>query len=223
MKGILGLLAKAKLVELNEDERNAAEQAAEPLPESVPAPIPAQPAEPQPMTAGELPLEEGVPLEDIFAQAGLPATPFSAEKLLRLLDGLRAMDANTRKTAVLAMDAADDSWQISDAVDDAQRKIAALGAHKQRLNAQVVAAEQQVSAELAARRNQLEQTTGEIRTQISELEQLLERAIAQSAQEATTLEAGLRATREGVARELRRMDKEIERLGEIQTTFTEPK
>lgn len=219
MKGILELLAKAKLVDLGEDElvRPEAMESAQSAPlQEPPADYPIAPP------ASAETFEEGIGFDDLFAQAGLPPTAFPAEKLLRLLDGLRAMDATTRKTAVLAMDAADDTWQISDAVDDARRKIAVLSTHKQHLNAQVVAAEQQVSAELQEKRANLEQTTSDIRVQIAELERLLERAIAQSAQEATNLEAGLRATREAVARELRRMDKEIERLGEIPTTFNEP-
>lgn len=217
MRGILDLLAKAKLVQLSDDER-VLHMPAEPA-ESSYSESPETAYTPLPVTAG--PFEEGIALDELFAQAGLPPTAFPAEKLLRLLDGLRAMDATTRKTAVLAMDAADDTWQISDAVGDAQRKVAALNAYKQRLNAEVVTAEQQVAAELLDKKAALEQTTGEIRTQITELERLLERAIAQSAQEATNLEAGLRANREAVARELRRMDKEIERLGEIPASFND--
>jgi hypothetical protein len=72
---------------------------------------------------------------DIFAAAGVPDSPYPAEKLLRLLDGLRAMDAGTRKAAVLAMDAADDNWQIGDCLRDADLKISALEA----TNATVVA------------------------------------------------------------------------------------
>jgi hypothetical protein len=77
---------------------------------------------------------EGIALADIFAAAGVPDSPYPAEKLLRLLDGLRAMDAGTRKAAVLAMDAADDNWQIGDCIADADRKISALDAYKQQLN-----------------------------------------------------------------------------------------
>lgn len=219
MKGILDLLAKAKLVELSDEER--AHRGPPPEADSEPLPSP-ETAQPAPLETAPEPTGESIAFDDLFAQSGLPTSAFPAEKLLRLLDGLRAMDATTRKTAVMAMDAADDSWQISDAVDDARRKIGALNAYKQRLNSHVVAAEQQVAAELQQQQAALAQTTGDIRTQIAELERLLERTIAQSAQEATNLEAKLRATRESVARELRRMDQEIERLGEIPTTFSTP-
>lgn len=221
MKGILDLLAKARLVELSEDERAQASPA-----EQV-APIQVEQAPPAEVPSASLPaaeceIEEGKPLEEVFSLAGLTPAPFPAEKLLRLLDGLRAMDAATRKTAVLAMDAADDNWQIADPILDAQRKIAALEAYKRRLAEQVAGAEKHAGTQIAEIKTGLERTTAEIRTQISELERLLEREVTKAAQQTTSLEAGLRATREAAARELRRMDTEIARLAEIPASFAQP-
>ncbi len=236
MKGILNFLARAKLVELSEDERLAASEAethtagasaaaeADAAPgrmpqESVdvspvaPRAVAAVPSDP---LAGEA---EGIPLADIFAAAGVPDSPYPAEKLLRLLDGLRAMDAGTRKAAVLAMDAADDNWQIGDCIADADRKISALDAYKQQLNAQLQDREQQSAEVVNQIKLALDNSTAAIRKQIAELEQLLEREVTRAAQEATSVEAGLRAARESTAREARRMDAEIERLREIPTSF----
>lgn len=236
MKGILNFLARAKLVELSEDERLAASEAethtagasgvaeADAAPgrmpqESVdvspvaPRAVAATPSDP---LAGEA---EGIALADIFAAAGVPDSPYPAEKLLRLLDGLRAMDAGTRKAAVLAMDAADDNWQIGDCIADADRKISALDAYKQQLNAQLQDREQQSAEVVNQIKLALDKSTAAIRTQIAELEQLLEREVTRAAQETTSVEAGLRAARESTAREARRMDAEIERLREIPTSF----
>jgi prefoldin subunit 5 len=47
----------------------------------------------------------------------------------------------------------------------------------------------------------LDEATAAIRKQIAELEQLLEREVTRAAQEATSVEAGLRAARESAARE----------------------
>lgn len=219
MKGLMDLLARAKLVELSADERQAAaEMAVEPAADVAAAP--AAESSPLPLSASELEVTEGKAFDEVFAAAGVPLSPFPAEKLLRLLDGLRAMDGATRKTAVLAMDAADDNWQIADCVTDAQQKIAALGSYKQHLAAQLQGSEQQAAATMTNTRAKLETATAAIRQQIAELEQLLERTITQSAQETTSIEAGLRATRESVAREVRRMDGEIERLREISAQFT---
>lgn len=215
MKGLLELLAKAKLVDLSEEESlAAAESAAAPVAEPVPELV--APA----LAAADLETAEGKAFDAIFADAAIPPSPFPAEKLLRLLDGLRAMDGATRKAAVMAMDAADDSWHIADCVIDAQRKVAVLGDYKQALAAQLQDREQRAAADVAGIRADLETATAAIRQQIAELEQLLERKITQSAQETTAIEADSRATREAVARESRRMDAEIERLGEISSQFT---
>lgn len=219
MKGLMDLLARAKLVELSADERQAAaEMAAEPAADLAAAP--AAESSSLPLSATELEVTEGKAFDEVFAAAGVPLSPFPAEKLLRLLDGLRAMDGATRKTAVLAMDAADDNWQIAGCITDAQQKIAALGGYKRHLAAQLQGSEQQAATTMADTRAKLETSTAAIRQQIAELEQLLERTITQSAQETTSIEAGLRATRESVAREVRRMDAEIERLREIPAQFT---
>ena len=222
MKGLWNLLVKANLVELSDEEKAEAgienTETSQAEVEVVP-PAPQEPAPPQslPQSGGEMP--ESRPVEDIYAAAGLAESPFPAEKLLRLLDGLRTMDAATRKAAVLAMDAADDNWQISDCIDDAERKIAVLAGYKQQVVSQVQATEQQSVARIAEIRSGLESASTEIRTQISELEQLLEREITKSAQETTAIEAGVRAARETAGRESRRIDTEIERLREIPAQF----
>jgi len=236
MKGILNFLARAKLVELSEDERLAASEAethtagASAVAEADAAPgrmpqesVDVSPVAPRAVAAAPSdPLAgdaEGIALADIFAAAGVPDSPYPAEKLLRLLDGLRAMDAGTRKAAVLAMDAADDNWQIGDCIADADRKISALDAYKQQLNAQLQDREQQSAEVVNQIKLALDNSTAAIRKQIAELEQLLEREVTRAAQEATSVEAGLRAARESTAREARRMDAEIERLREIPTSF----
>jgi hypothetical protein len=209
MNGILKLLAKANLIELSDEEKAEAglEALEPPQPDEVTEP-PA-PSEPSPLpdllTSGSEP-PENRPFEEIYAIAGLQEAPFSAEKLLRLLEGLRTMDAVTRKAAVLAMDAADDNWQISECIDDAERKIAVLANYKQQVASQVQTAEQQSVARIAEIRSGAETASSEIRTQIAELEQLLEREITKAAQETT-------------GRESRRIDTEMERLREITTLF----
>ena len=236
MKGILNFLARARLVELSEDERLAASEAeahtagASAVAEADAAPgrmpqesVDVSPVAPRAVAAAPSdPLAgdaEGIALADIFAAAGVPDSPYPAEKLLRLLDGLRAMDAGTRKAAVLAMDAADDNWRIGDCIADADRKISALDAYKQQLNAQLQDREQQSAEVVNQIKLALDNSTAAIRKQIAELEQLLEREVTRAAQEATSVEAGLRAARESTAREARRMDAEIQRLREIPTSF----
>jgi len=222
MKGLLNLLAKANLVELSDEEKVEAGIENLDMPASDQVDVPPDPPEPPPFQNVFPPgseILENRPIEDIYAVAGLPQSPFPAEKLLRLLEGLRTMDAATRKAAVQAMDAADDNWQISDCVDDAKRKVDTLNSYKQLLDAQLQAAEQQSVTQVEEIRSGLEKSTSEIRKQISELEKLLEREISKSAQQTTAIEAGVRAARETVGRESRRIGTEIERLGEITAQF----
>ena len=226
MKGILNLLAKAKLVELSEEERVEAGimHEEEPLPVDETPP----PAVPEPPPVIDLPppadpSQEQRPLEEIYKAAKVPPSPFPAEKLLKLLDGLKALDASTRKAAVMAMDSADDSWQISDCVADAQQKTSALTSYKHYMSSRLASAEKESAERIAETGASLERTTAEIRRQISELEKLLEREISKSAQQATTLEASMRSEREAAARETRRVDGEIERLNEIIMQFSAEK
>jgi hypothetical protein len=236
LKGLMELLAKAKLVSLSEEEKAqiavddlAADavpplESAEPelvsIPESEPQ---ADAVEPQVAAASEdLQIAEDKPLEEIFAEAGVPESPFPAERFLRLLDGLRAMDAQTRRLAVMAMDSADDNWQVADSVLDAERKIAVLDSYKQRVGAQVAGAEQQTAAQIEELKTTQARSAEAVRRQIAELEQLLERQVRGSAQQISALEETLRATREAAGREARRVDQEIERLSEIPSQFGQP-
>jgi hypothetical protein len=217
MKGFLNLLAKANLIELSEEER-AASRSAEPVREPA-----VDPAYEPPVTlhfpeAGSERVESR-PVEEIYAAANLPPSPFPAEKLLRLLEGLSAMDAATRKAAVVAMDAADDNWQISDSLGDAERKVGALSAYKDHMLLQLQSVEQQTAAQIEAIRAELAENSTEIRKQISELEQLLEREITKSAQRTTALEAEMRSAREMTGTESRRIDTEIGRLLDLSAQF----
>lgn len=222
----MSILAKAGLVELSDEERAVLERREEALeaegllPEagdhalaSEPAILPAAPA------AAVDDIDEGRAFDEIYAAAELPGSPFPAERLLRLLDGLRAMDPNTRKTAVLAMDQADEAWQIADPILDAQRKIAVLESHKQSLNAHVTGRAEDTARRIESERAQRERSASEIRRQIAELEQLLEREAARSAEAVAGLESDLQAAREAAGREIRRIDAEIERLREIPLHF----
>jgi hypothetical protein len=226
MKGIWGLMEKAGLVQLSEVEKGTDSVAPEVQPAEIQLDLGAEtpPPEVSAMISDAPPglVVEETTLEHIFELAGVPPNPFPAERLLRLLDGLRAMDSGTRKMAVQAMDAADDAWSIEDPLADAQRKIAALDAYKRSLTAQLGQAEASTAQGIEDIKASLERATDEIRAQMAQLEQLLQREMTKAAEETARLEATLRATREAAAREALRMDKEIERLGEIPATFGQP-
>ena len=220
MKGVMKLLAAAKLVTLSEEERAQTQ--------SEPVEIPTMTVDPVVNVAPVVPrlegndVVEGRAFEEIFASANLPPSPFPAERLLRLLDGLRAMDEATRKAAVMAMDGADENWTIADPVIDAQRKSAVLESYREGLTAQVASTEQTTAAKIAELTGGQESVVAEIRKQILELEKLFEREVQKKTEQIAALDASLKATRDAVDREGRRITAEIDRLREIPAQFAQP-
>lgn len=157
--------------------------------------------------------------EDIYADYAIPAAAFSADKLLRVLDGLGALDPVSRKAAVLALDAADDNWSIDDVLLDAERKQRALDSARQQLEQHARNALQRARDAVQARDQAQDEAVTRIRQQIGELEALLEREVARATQEKATLENDARATKEACLRETARYDAEVSRLGRIAEIF----
>lgn len=231
VKGILKFLAAAKLVDLSDEEKmklhgaNPADElmetgSATENEASLAGNINVSPDLPPPIEYAAADVAEGKSFEDIFKSAQIADSPFPAERLLRLLDGLRAMDAATRKAAVHAMDSADDNWTIDDSVIDAQRKIAALEDYQKALESQLTANQQQVVTEVADLKLAEERAVTEIRKQIAEMEGLLEREIQKTAEQITSLEGGQKTARDTCEREVKRLQTEIERLREIPAQFS---
>lgn len=225
MKGILSFLEKAGLVKT--DEPTAALQ---PLPvgESTASAEPAASAHPAPSAAnGPAPASpvfeqtESSPLQldDIYASEGVSASVYPAERLLRLLGGLSAMDEATRQMAIRAMDAADESWTIDDPLADAAAKVRALAAHAQRLALNLQQQERETQGRLDAVSARQEQVVGDIRRQIAELEALVARELDRAAQETAAQEASLQAVREHTARELEKITQVSEQLQGLSLQF----
>lgn len=217
-------LQKAGLVQLDEaeqlppaDEPAVApsevvmDHAAEPLP-----PAETTPSEPPP-PLGELAQER--PFEQIYAEQSVPTPPFSAEKLLKIIDGLAALEPPARIAAVRALDAADDAWSIDDALLDAERKSRALLAARSQLEQQARAALEQARTAVTERDQRQQEAVGRIRSQIADLEALLEREVTRATEEKSALENAARAAKEACLREVARLDAESERLKRLAATF----
>ena len=157
-----------------------------------------------PPTGSAPPIETvvGVSLEQIYADAGVPPCAYPAERLLRLLDGLKAMDEGMRRQTIQAIDAADDSWAIDDPKRDAAAKVAAIERHAASIRAGLAQAEQDTQAQLEQLTQRQESSVSEIRRQIGDLEALLAREIARGAQDSAGLEAALQTTKADANREL---------------------
>lgn len=216
MKGMMGFLEKAGLVRMDTPQ----EAAAPTPPPEVPPPEAAAPPPPPadtPMAAGS-PLK----LDDIYAQAGVPASLYPAERLLRLIEGLSAMDAATRLMVIQAMDAADESWTIDDPLADAHTKVQALSMHSELLQLNLQALERDTRARIESNTARREKVVGDIRQQVSELEALIAREVSRAAQEIATQEAQLQAAREHTAGQLASLSQLSQRLQQLSTQFGTP-
>jgi dGTP triphosphohydrolase len=193
--------------------------------EELPPAVPAEAAEAASAETGpSLAPEAGVvaerkPFDELYRAASVPPSPFAAEKLLKLLDGLATLPMDVRKQMVKAMDEADDSWTIDDVVLDAQRKIKVLTASKQVVAQQAAAAAKNAESEIAAINRRQAESTAQIRRQITELNALLERESTKAVQAAAEVNAQSRSNQEAGVREAARLDAEISRLNQIPTHF----
>ncbi len=207
MKGMMNLLERAGLVRREgEAFESDAGPASGDLGDAVQAvaPAPSEAGEPGAPLAKEGPVADvsGLSLAQIYASAGVAAASYPAERLLRLLDGLKAMEEGTRRQAIAAMDAADDTWTIADPLHDASLKITAIEAHAATLRAGITQAEQDTQLSLAAVQQRQDTSVAEIKRQINDLEGLLARELARGAQESAALAAALQSRRDATLGEL---------------------
>jgi len=207
MAGLWSVLERAGLVKETKDP--ASEDG-----ENVGADVPA-------VVAPAVPVEEssGMTISQVYEAASVSASVYPAERLLRLLDGLKEMDEATRRIAIQAMDAADDSWTIDDPLRDAGAKVNALEAHAATIRAGVAQAEQESLAALAAAKERADKTQADIRKQLEELNALLAREIARGTQEGVALEAALQGKKERATRELDRLARTIGDLQGLVSRF----
>jgi len=214
--GLLAVLHKAGLIEVQEQE-SSRESAVEPVVEAATPAAAVYQTPPMPPADGDI--QENLPLEKIYADANVPASPFPAERLLKVLSGLRAMDIGTRKAAILAMDDADDSWKIEDVLLDAGYKIKALQARKQYLAAQVAAADAAAKGEIQQRERKQQEAVAAIRQQITEMQAMMEREVANATRDKNESAARAAAAQQSCSRETARLDAEVTRLQEVSNTF----
>jgi len=157
----------------------------------------------------DLVLPEGVELAAIYTEAGVPTVSFTIEKLAKLIEGMNQLDAATKKTAVAAMDAADESWDIASVIADGKAKRAALAAYQGNISL----AEGAISAEITRRldANQADKAArlADIDQQIAALQSKREETIADTNNVAATLRAQGSAAAEAGERERNRINNAI--------------
>jgi hypothetical protein len=221
MKGMLNFLEKAGLVK--QDKAPPSEEVLDTSPPAIGAATSTASAPPaQGVDLAATGNTEPLDFNRIYADQGVPASIYPAERLLRLVDGLSAMDQATRLMAITAMDAADESWSITDPLADAAIKRTALSAHSDYLQQKLQDLQAQTQARMDAVAARQAQTVGDIRKQISELEALVERELNRAAQETAAQEAALQTAQAQTARELAEITQTSQRLQSLTQQFGNP-
>lgn len=202
---MMSLLEKAGLVSRVEDVSQ--EAGAQDTSHEAMATEPSNLGDTLPVAADVAALSPGLSLDQVYENAGVPASPYPAERLLRLLEGLKAMDDGLRRQTIQAIDAADDTWTIQDPISDATHKVHAMNEHAAALRAGVSASQAETEAQLGAIRARQEDALKTIRQQISDLEALMAREIARGAQECAALEADHQTRRHAAERDLEQLSR----------------
>jgi hypothetical protein len=138
-------------------------------------PVPSK-ATPAPATPPKALPTTTAPINKDNIYDGVPTVAFTAEQLLKVLEGLGALPEDQRKVAITALDAADDRWDLPSVIQDAERKIAALDTAIDKANRKLVADElRQKNADAAAEKTVAE-ALAEIDAQIAALQKEREEA-----------------------------------------------
>lgn len=215
------LLVKARLIEderVGSDTGSVGDEAEVSTFEFTPAPPESLPSG-APVASGASSASAGVPenvsFEAIYQSAGVPSAPFPAERLLKILDGLRAMDTLNQRAAIAAMDAADETWSVADVLKDASRKVSALQAHVTQVNVAVAAVQEEERTRKAALVKDYETLCASISEQIAQLQEAARLAASDHATATSALEARTAAAVAAGQREQVRIQSEVERLDGI--------
>ena len=157
-------------------------------------------------------VEPGQPLEAIYAAAQVPDSPYTAEQLLKVIDGLRHMPREAVMSMINVMDEADPNWAVEDVLVDVDRKTRALETTISALSRRVQQERETARTPTENADSLLAEATTEIRRQINELEDQLAEFQADAAKQKAQAESKLHELEHAAAGESHRLSGEIERL-----------
>lgn len=186
---------------------------------TAPPPLPGDAAPPAAAVAG---IEEGLSFADIYARQGLTEAQFPVERLLKLVDGLRALDPATRRAAITAMDVADETWSMEQVLADADAKVAALRGHQRQMQGTADAVVQSNRERIAALESSRDGRVAELRQQIAALEAQIQDAIGTAAADVAKLQSESESNKAALLRETQRIDAHILNLDELVAQFRPP-
>lgn len=167
-------------------------------------------------------VEEGLTFVDIYGRQGVAEAQFPVERLLKLVDGLRALDPTTRRAAITAMDVADETWSMDDVLADADAKMAALRGHQRHMQGAADGVVQANRERVAALESSRDGRLTELRQQIAALEAQIQDAVGSTAADVAKLQSESESNKAALLRETQRIDAHILNLEELVAQFRPP-
>ena len=164
-------------------------------------------------------IEEGLTFADIYARQGVTDAQFPAERLLKLIEGLRALDPATRRAAINAMDVADETWSMEQVLADADAKVAALRGHQGEMQAAADAVVRANRERAAALEDSRDGRLTELRQQMSALEAQIQDAVGTTAADVAKLQSESESNKAALLRETQRIDAHILNVTELVAQF----
>lgn len=164
-------------------------------------------------------VEEGLAFADIYARQGVVEAGFPVERLFKLVEGLRTLDPTTRRAAINAMDAADDTWSMAQVLSDADTKIAALRGHQRDLQTTADTLVKANQDRIASLETQRDSRLAELREQISALEAKIQEAVGSTAADVARLQSESESNKAALTRENQRLEAYILNLEELAAQF----
>lgn len=164
-------------------------------------------------------VEEGLTFADIYARQNVAEAPFPVERLLKLVEGLRALDPTTRRAAIMAMDVADETWSMEQVLADADAKVAALRGHQRQMQGAANGVVQANRERVAALESSRDGRLAELRQQISALEAQIQDAIGSTAADVAKLQSESESNKAALLRETQRIDAHVLNLEELAAQF----
>lgn len=167
-------------------------------------------------------VEEGLTFVDIYGRQGVTEAQFPVERLLKLVEGLRALDPTTRRAAITAMDVADETWSMDDVLADADAKVAALRGHQRQMQGAADGVVQANRERVAALESSRDGRLTELRQQIATLEAQIQEVVGSTAADVAKLQSESESNKAALLRETQRIDAHILNLEELVAQFRPP-
>ncbi len=164
-------------------------------------------------------IEEGLDFAEIYSRQGVAVAPFPVERLLKLIEGLRALDPTTRRAAITAMDVADETWSMDHVLADADAKVLALRGHQQALKAIAENTSNANRERIATLESSRDDAVAALREQIAMLEAQIQEAVGSTAAEVAKLQSQSESAKAALQRETLRIDAQILNVEELVAQF----